>query len=257
LFKRTAWAGPVRKSKFGVLWRKPTSGEVALRLMNGTSVVSAAGIGSVPNSWTIAQTGDFNFDAKSDILWRNTSGDIAMWLMNGTTQQQPPSSPTCLRHGRGGGACPLVRKLCCQGSHRDACSQSLEVDREVDARQGNVEIIDVEKNVFLRGGEGSEVHQMAVAARLDRNSRGRLMPQVLRHHRGRAAQEGEWAGKHSLIANRYQLRHAGAVASRQERYRVAVERPEQIRVFLTGGLSPQANAPIVAFGKCAGRFTKR
>jgi len=50
------------------------------------------------------------------------------------------------------------------------------------------------------------------------------MPQVLRHHCGRAAQEGEWACKHSLIANRYQLGHAGAVAPRQERYRVGIGR---------------------------------
>jgi len=72
-------------------------------------------------------------------------------------------------------------------SHRDACSQSLEVDREIDAGQRLVEIIDVEKNIFLRGGKGSEVHQMAVAAGLDGDSRDRLVPQVLRHHRGRAA----------------------------------------------------------------------
>jgi hypothetical protein len=30
-------------------------------------------------------THDFNSDAKSDILWRDTSGDVAIWLMNGTT----------------------------------------------------------------------------------------------------------------------------------------------------------------------------
>jgi hypothetical protein len=126
-------------------------------------------------------------------------------------------------NGRGcGGACPLVRKLRCQRGHCDACDQSLEVDREVDSGQRFVEIIDVEKNVFFWGGEGSEVHQMAVTAGLDGNSRGRLMPQVLRHHRGRAAQEGEWACKHSLIANRYQLRHARAVPTRQECHRVAI-----------------------------------
>jgi phospholipase/lecithinase/hemolysin len=32
--------------------------------------------------WTV--THDFNGDGKSDILWRNTNSDLAIWLMNGT-----------------------------------------------------------------------------------------------------------------------------------------------------------------------------
>src|SRR5262249_21611111 len=115
--------------------------------------------------------------------------------------------------GRGcGRACPLVRKRRCQRGNRDACSQSFEVDREIDAGQRLVKIVDVEENVFFWCREGSEVHQMAVAAGLDGNACGRLMPEVFLHHRGGAAQEGEWACKHSLIANRNQLWHAGTVA---------------------------------------------
>jgi hypothetical protein len=30
-------------------------------------------------------TGDFNGDSKSDILWQNNSGQVAVWLMNRTT----------------------------------------------------------------------------------------------------------------------------------------------------------------------------
>ena len=35
-------------------------------------------------STTLADTHDFNGDGKSDIAWRNTNGDVAIWLMNGT-----------------------------------------------------------------------------------------------------------------------------------------------------------------------------
>ena len=36
----------------------------------------------------LAATHDFDGDGKSDILWRDTSGDVAVWLMNGATVSQ-------------------------------------------------------------------------------------------------------------------------------------------------------------------------
>jgi serralysin len=33
----------------------------------------------VPSSWQIAGVGDFNGDGKSDILWHNSNGAIAIW----------------------------------------------------------------------------------------------------------------------------------------------------------------------------------
>ena len=51
--------------------------------MNGGVVASAAGLGNVPAAWSVAGLGDFNGDRMSDILWRDTSGDIAIWFMNG------------------------------------------------------------------------------------------------------------------------------------------------------------------------------
>jgi hypothetical protein len=57
---------------------------VAIWLMNGTQIASGADLGGVPTSWSIAETGDFNGDGKSDIVLRNTNGDVAIWLMNGT-----------------------------------------------------------------------------------------------------------------------------------------------------------------------------
>ena len=32
---------------------------------------------------TSVETGDFDGDGKSDILWRDSSGNVAIWFMNG------------------------------------------------------------------------------------------------------------------------------------------------------------------------------
>jgi hypothetical protein len=49
-----------------------------------TQVGASVGLGNVPTNWTIVGLADFNSDGKSDILWRDTSGNLAMWFMNGT-----------------------------------------------------------------------------------------------------------------------------------------------------------------------------
>jgi hypothetical protein len=69
--------------KSDIAWRS-TGGDVATWLMNGSTLASAAGLGSVSNTWTMVGQRDFNGDGKADILWTNTSGDVAMWLMNGS-----------------------------------------------------------------------------------------------------------------------------------------------------------------------------
>jgi hypothetical protein len=69
-----------------ILWRNKVSGDVAVWLMNGTSIISGQIIYSgVDSNWGIFGTGQFNNDSSTDILWRNKiSGDVAVWLMNGT-----------------------------------------------------------------------------------------------------------------------------------------------------------------------------
>jgi FG-GAP repeat len=51
--------------------------------MNATTVSSSAGVGNVGGIWSVAATGDYNGDGKTDILWTDTSGNTVMWLMNG------------------------------------------------------------------------------------------------------------------------------------------------------------------------------
>jgi hypothetical protein len=53
--------------------------------MNGATNSSASVVGTVPTIWSIALTGDYNGDGMSDLLWRDTSGNTAVWFMSGTT----------------------------------------------------------------------------------------------------------------------------------------------------------------------------
>ena len=53
--------------------------------MNDGTVLGGDSLGAVPANWHIAGTGDFNGDHKSDILWRNDAGLVAIWDMNDTT----------------------------------------------------------------------------------------------------------------------------------------------------------------------------
>jgi hypothetical protein len=72
-----------------ILWRctntgpNCTAGDVAIWLMKGTQILQNGGLGNVPTNWTVVETGDFNFDGKSDILWRFSDGTPAIWFMNG------------------------------------------------------------------------------------------------------------------------------------------------------------------------------
>jgi hypothetical protein len=69
--------------KSDIVWRD-TSGNTVVWLMNGAQVLSQAGIGVPPLSWSIVGQRDFDGDGKYDLLWRDTSGNNAIWFMNGT-----------------------------------------------------------------------------------------------------------------------------------------------------------------------------
>ncbi|MBV9969495.1 MAG: VCBS repeat-containing protein, partial [Xanthobacteraceae bacterium] len=63
---------------------RDASGDTAIWLMSGASVLSAALIGTMPPGWSMVGQRDFNDDGKADLLWRDTSGNTAISFMNRT-----------------------------------------------------------------------------------------------------------------------------------------------------------------------------
>jgi hypothetical protein len=60
-------------------------GNIAVWLLNGLQIANSGTLGQGPSDWLVAETGDFDGDGKSDILWRNTTtGDTAIWFLRGT-----------------------------------------------------------------------------------------------------------------------------------------------------------------------------
>jgi len=71
-----------------ILWRDNNTGTVAIWFLNSSGYIqSTASVGAVPiaTTWTIAETGDFDGNGKSDILWIDGTGNVAIWFMNGAT----------------------------------------------------------------------------------------------------------------------------------------------------------------------------
>jgi hypothetical protein len=70
-----------------ILWRNGSSGENYLYPMDGTAIGAGEGyLRTVADlNWDIAGVGDFDGDARSDILWRNAAtGENYVYLMSGT-----------------------------------------------------------------------------------------------------------------------------------------------------------------------------
>ena len=56
--------------------------------MNGATIQAGSGLGNIPTNWSIVGTGDFNADGNSDILWRDTAGDVMVQLIRNATLLQ-------------------------------------------------------------------------------------------------------------------------------------------------------------------------
>ncbi len=143
---------------------------------------------------------------------------------------------------------PPVRHVRRLGRDGDAGRKPLEIDGEIDAGQRLVEIIDVEEDVVFGRIERAEVHQMTVAAGLHRRPGERLMREIGRHHRRRAAQEGERVDHHSLVALGDELGDPLGVGFRQNGDRVPIPGAMQFRVSLARGPRSQLPALLVSLG---------
>ena len=70
-----------------LLWRRTTTGQLALWEMDGTTQADVHWLGGVSDTnWRVVGTADLTGDAKPDIVWRNISnGQNAVWEMDGVT----------------------------------------------------------------------------------------------------------------------------------------------------------------------------
>lgn len=80
----------------GILWRD-TTGDVGLWLLSevndggSTNSCSLTGgreifpfsLGTVPTTWSVVGTGEFNSDGMGGILWQDNQGNLTVWQMNG------------------------------------------------------------------------------------------------------------------------------------------------------------------------------
>ncbi len=64
-----------------LLWRT-TSGDLVTWNLNGAALSFATNIGRLPMTWSVAGTGKFDANATSDILVRNSDGQIVLYLMS-------------------------------------------------------------------------------------------------------------------------------------------------------------------------------
>ena len=66
-------------SAFALDGNVPLLGDVLWRHSDGTAATAAQELGSLPNTWQIDGTGDFDGDGDADVLWRHDDGQTVTW----------------------------------------------------------------------------------------------------------------------------------------------------------------------------------
>jgi hypothetical protein len=67
-----------------LIWRRNTDGFTAAWLFAGGNLSSVGGIITRDWNWRFEGTSDVNGDGKTDLVWRNASGQYAADILNGT-----------------------------------------------------------------------------------------------------------------------------------------------------------------------------
>ena len=74
-------------TKPDLVWQHSSNGQLAAWMLDGTTVTSRVSLNPwavVDNNWKIVNSGDFNGDGKTDLLWKHsTEGFLIVWMMDG------------------------------------------------------------------------------------------------------------------------------------------------------------------------------
>jgi Matrixin len=69
-----------------LLWRNVTNGDVAIWLMNGSTILNTGVVSHPAMTWRIVTLADLTSQGKTGIVWLNLStGGYAIWYLNGTS----------------------------------------------------------------------------------------------------------------------------------------------------------------------------
>ena len=72
-----------RDGKADLIWRNQSTGENAIWLMAGTSVLRTAFAQAVGGEWSLAGAGDVDGDGQAELVWRSNTGVNVAWSMSG------------------------------------------------------------------------------------------------------------------------------------------------------------------------------
>ena len=158
------------------------------------------------------------------LRFRNCHDDVgidapAPRVERGCRCQAGQQVPVTRHHAQDGGAADLVGHALRPGRHREAGPQALEIPLPR-ARQGLVEVIDVEDQPAFRGGEPAEVHQVPITAKLHREPSARRRSQIGGHARRRSTEEAELRLCHPPVADRQELGHPALPLRHQHVHRI-------------------------------------